>query len=158
MVRRAARGQRGLHCLFRHFTRTARAIAAAFDPALATVGMTGHQFNVLMTLDREGEQRIGALARLLGMEASGIPRALKPMEVQGWVAVSPGEDRRIRVVSITASGEAALARAVPVWADVQTDLLGKRGADRWAALAKDLKCIREAARSSAARRPGKASG
>ena len=145
------------HCLFRHFTRTARAIAAAFDPALATVGMTGHQFNVLMTLDREGEQRIGALARLLGMEASGIPRALKPMDAQGWVAVSPGEDRRIRMVNMTASGREALARAVPVWAEVQADLLGKLGADRWAVLAKDLKTIRDAARSCAARKPGKAS-
>lgn len=144
-------------CLFRHFTRTARAIASAFDPALATVGMTGHQFNVLMTLEREGEQRIGVLARLLGMEASGIPRALKPLEALGWVTVSLGEDRRIRMVGITASGRAALARAVPVWQDVQADLLEKLGADRWAVLAKDLKGIRDAARSSAARRVGKAS-
>jgi len=143
------------HCLFRHFTRTARAIASAFDPALATIGMTGHQFNVLMTLDREGEQRIGALARLLGMEASGIPRALKPMEAQGWVTVSPGEDRRIRMVCITAAGRAALARAVPVWADVQSDLLARLGADRWAELAKDLKNIRDAARSCATRKVGR---
>ena len=39
--------------MLRHVTRTSRAVVGAFDEALAPVGLTGGQFNVLMSLETD---------------------------------------------------------------------------------------------------------
>jgi DNA-binding MarR family transcriptional regulator len=140
-------------CILRHVARTSRAVVAAYDPALAPFGLTGHQFNLMMTLGNMGPMTVGALADTLGMDASGVPRAIRPLTDEGLIAVERGEDRRQRLLSLTRAGRNLLDRATPAWQRVQAELIDAIGARRWSSLMGDLRALRRAAASCSTRKP-----
>jgi DNA-binding MarR family transcriptional regulator len=143
-------------CVLRHVSRVSRAVIAAYDPALAPFGLTGHQFNLMMTLGNMGAMTVGALADTLGMDASGIPRAIKPLTEEGIIAVERGEDRRQRLLSLTPLGRRRLDQATPAWTRVQVELVDTIGANRWASLMRDLRTVRRAAVACSTRKPAQA--
>ena len=143
-------------CILRHVARASRAVVAAYDPALAEFDLTGHQFNLMKTVGNMGPMTVGALADTLGMDASGVPRAIRPLCDQDLIAVERGADRRQRLLSLTAAGRRLLDRATPAWARVQAELVDAIGADRWIALMTDLRTVRRAATSCSTRKPAEA--
>ena len=140
-------------CILRHVSRVSRAVVAAYDPALAPFGLTGHQFNLMMTLGNMGPMTVGALAEVLGMDASGIPRAIRPLADDGMIAVERGADRRQRLLSLTAIGRRRLDDATPAWARVQSQLVDSIGASRWTYLMAELRVVRRAAAACFTRNP-----
>lgn len=138
-------------CIFRHVSRASRAVIAAYDPALAPFSLTGHQYNLMMTLGNTGPMTVGALAETLGMDASGVPRAVRPLTDGGLIAVERGADRRQRLLSLTASGRARLDLATPAWDRVQAELLDMIGATRWLSLMRELRTVRHAAAACSTR-------
>ena len=140
-------------CILRHVARASRAVVSAYDPALAAYGLTGHQFNLMMTLANMGPMTVGALADTLGMDASGVPRAIRPLADQDLIAIERGEDRRQRLLSLTRSGRALLDSATPAWARVQAELVDAIGAARWVSLMSDLRAVRRAAAACSTRKP-----
>jgi DNA-binding MarR family transcriptional regulator len=140
-------------CILRHVARVSRAVVAAYDPALSPYGLTGHQFNLMMTLGNMGPMTVGTLADTLGMDASGIPRAIRPLTDDGLIAVERGEDRRQRVLSLTSLGRNRLDIATPAWSRIQTELLDTIGAPRWQSLLVDLRLLHLAAAACSSRKP-----
>lgn len=140
-------------CILRHIARVSRAVVSAYDPALAPHGLTGHQFNLMMTLGNMGPMTVGALADVLGMDASGIPRAIRPLADEDLVAVQRGTDRRQRLLSLTPAGRNRLDKATPAWSRVQAELVDAIGAGRWLSLMNELRAVRKAATSCSTRRP-----
>ncbi len=139
--------------MLRHVARASRAVIAAFDPALAPHGLTGHQFNLMMTLGQLGPMTVGALADVLGMDASGVPRAIRPLADAGFIHVERGADRRQRLLSLTVQGTSQLDLARPAWAKVQAELVGTVGASRWSGLMNELRILRHAASECSTRKP-----
>jgi DNA-binding MarR family transcriptional regulator len=139
-------------CILRHVARASRAVVSAYDPALAAFGLTGHQFNLMMTLGNMGPMTVGALADTLGMDASGVPRAIRPLADQGMIGIERGADRRQRLLSLTQSGRTMLDRATPAWQRVQSELVDAIGASRWVSLMSDLRAMRRAAASCSSRK------
>jgi DNA-binding MarR family transcriptional regulator len=140
-------------CVLRHVARASRAVVAAYDPALAPFGLTGHQFNLMMTLSQLGPMTVGSLAETLGMDASGIPRAIRPLADEGLVAVERGSDRRQRLLSLTQTGRSRLERATPAWSRVQTELVEAIGPSRWVSLIAELRVVRRAGAGCSTRKP-----
>ncbi len=103
-------------CLCLHVQRAARALARRFDEALRPVGLTNGQFSLMMALNRPAPPPMAPVAELLAMDRTTLTAALKPLERRGLVAVEPDpHDRRARLLCLTPEGQAALARAVPIW-------------------------------------------
>ena len=103
-------------CLCLHVQRAARALARRFDDALRPVGLTNGQFSLLMSLNRPEPAGMGGVANLLAMDRTTLTAALKPLLRRGLLIVEPDpKDRRGRVLSLTDSGRAVLAKAVPIW-------------------------------------------
>lgn len=140
-------------CVLRHVARASRAVVSAYDPALAPFGLTGNQFNLMMTLGQMGPMTVGVLAETLGMDASGVPRAIRPLADEGLVAVERGTDRRQRLLSLTPSGRSRLERATPAWSRVQSELVDAIGANRWVSLIAELRTVRRAATGCSTRKP-----
>jgi DNA-binding MarR family transcriptional regulator len=140
-------------CVLRHVARASRAVVSAYDPALAPHGLTGHQFNLMMTLGQLGPVTVGLLAETLGMDASGVPRAVRPLADEGLISVERGADRRQRLLSLTVSGRARLDRATPAWASVQAELVDAMGAARWTSLMTELRVVRKVAAGCSTRKP-----
>ena len=110
-------------CLCLHVQRAARALARRFDEALRPVGLTNGQFSLLMSLNRPEPPGMGPVAALLAMDRTTLTAALKPLERRGLVRVSPDpNDRRGRLLHLTAKGQEMLAAALPIWEATHREL------------------------------------
>jgi len=70
----------------------------------------------MMSLNRPQPAPMAAVASLLAMDRTTLTAALKPLERRGLVKVTADpDDRRSRLITLTAQGMTLLARAVPVW-------------------------------------------
>jgi DNA-binding MarR family transcriptional regulator len=103
-------------CLCLHVQRAARALARRYDEAFRPFGLTSGQFSLLMSLNRPESPAMGQVSALLAMDRTTLTTALKPLERRGYVEVRTGAtDKRRRIVTLTESGRAVLAAAIPVW-------------------------------------------
>lgn len=125
---------------------TSRAVCAAYDAALLPMDLTAHQFALLSALGQIGPQSVRDLAIVLGMEPSGIPRAVKPLAERNLVTVEVGADRRQRIITITTAGLVTLRAALPAWKRVQAQIVRDFGTDRWRGTIETLAQLRQASR------------
>jgi DNA-binding MarR family transcriptional regulator len=103
-------------CLCLHVQRAARALARLFDDALRPVGLTSGQFSLLMSLNRPHPPTMKDVAEVLAMDRTTLTAALKVLERNGWVVITPDEeDRRSKRLALTKEGSGVLASAVPIW-------------------------------------------
>ncbi len=110
-------------CLCLHVQRAARRLARRFDEALRPHGLTNGQFSLMMSLNRPVPAGMASVAGLLGMDRTTLTAALKPLERRGLVKVSADpEDRRGRLLHLTAKGMKLLAKAVPVWTQMHGEI------------------------------------
>lgn len=114
------------NCLCLHVQRAARALARRFDQALLPLGLTNGQFSLMMSLNRPKPPGMASVAELLAMDRTTLTAALKPLERRRLVTVEVDpEDRRGRLLLLTARGRHLLARAAPVWEQVHAELEGR---------------------------------
>ena len=99
--------------------KASRAVTQHYDRALKKTGMRVSQFNTLTVLTQTGPLPMQNLAEFMGLDRTSLTRNLQPPVKKRWIKVLPGEDRRVRVVSITPAGIAALRKAVPAWRAAQ---------------------------------------
>ena len=110
-------------CLCLHVQRAARVLARQFDEAFRPFELTNQQFSLLMSLNRPEPPPMGPVAELLGMDRTTLTAALKPLERRGLLKVMPhAQDRRSRVLKLTAKGRELLVRAMPVWESTHAEL------------------------------------
>jgi DNA-binding MarR family transcriptional regulator len=132
-------------CVLRHVTRTSRAVVAAFDRALEPARLTGHQFNLMMTLALAGNLNVRSLADHLGMDPTTVPRVAAPLRRQRLIASTVGADRRERMLTVTASGRRRLAAAVPLWEAQQRRVIAALGESAWSDTRARLRALRKGA-------------
>jgi DNA-binding MarR family transcriptional regulator len=108
-------------CLCLHVQRAARALARRFDAALKPVGLTNGQFSLLMSLNRPDapgvpKATVGSVAELLGMDRTTLTAAARVLFDRGLLVLEPElDDKRSKVLKLTAEGRRVLAAAVPIW-------------------------------------------
>lgn len=116
-------------CLCGNVRRAALALTSLYDGALAPHGLKVTQFSLLRAIERHGEPNLTELARATGLDRSTLGRNLRVLEDAGFVALSPGEDQRDRVVALTARGRARSRAAAATWKKVQEHLTRALGED-----------------------------
>ena len=110
-------------CLCLHAQRAARALARRFDDALRPLGLTNQQFSLLMALNRPEPPTMAPVARLLAMDRTTLTAALKPLERRKLVKVEADpEDRRSRLLMLTAAGHKLLLHALPTWRETHAEI------------------------------------
>ena len=134
-----------LPCACANLRRAARAVTQLYDDALRDTGLRATQFTLLQALSLRGELRQSELGAMLAIDSTTLTRTLAPLRAETWIRARRGEDRRERYWTITPAGERRLAEARPAWEAVQRRLRGRVGAERLAALFRDLAEIAGAA-------------
>jgi DNA-binding MarR family transcriptional regulator len=121
------------NCLCLHVQRAARAVARRFDDALRPYGLTNGQFSLLTALNRPAPPPLIAVATLLAMDRTTLTANLKPLERRRLVKIAiDGNDRRNRLVTLTAAGRRLLTDAFPAWRKTQDGIEPLlRSADRF---------------------------
>ncbi|PIG94994.1 MarR family winged helix-turn-helix transcriptional regulator [Gloeocapsopsis sp. IPPAS B-1203] len=125
-------------CTCLNLRKASRVITQLFDQALQPSGILANQFTLLAALSLAESVSITRLAQELVMDRTTLTRNLKPLERQGLIRIEPGQDQRVRVVSLTEKGQAALVKALPLWKQAQTKVIEELGQDRWQALLSNL--------------------
>jgi DNA-binding MarR family transcriptional regulator len=110
-------------CLCLHLQRSARVVARRFDDALRPLDLTNGQFSLLMSLNRPEPARMREVASLLALDRTTLTANLKPLERRRLlkIAVDP-EDKRGRLLTLTAKGRALLSAAMPIWRQTHAEL------------------------------------
>ena len=121
-------------CLGLHVRRASRIVTQIYDAALQPAGLAMNQFSLLVATHLLDGVPMARLARELDCDQTTLSRNLRPLLRRGWVAIQPGQDRRIRQVSLTPAGRGVLEKALPLWERVQAELSEHYGAESWQAL------------------------
>lgn len=109
--------------------RAAQALTAAYDRALAGLGLKVTQYSLLRAVQRNPEANLTQLAQSTGLDRSTLGRNLRVMEAAGWLELGRGSDLRGRAVRLSDEGERLLKRALPRWKQVQSEVDENLGPD-----------------------------
>lgn len=121
-------------CVGMHIRRASRIMTQIYDAALRPVGLVLNQFTLLVAIHLVESTPITHLAEELFTDQTTLTRNLKVLEKRGLVAIEPGEDRRVRLVSLTPEGHAVLAQALPLWKQAQAEVKERFGQQQWQTL------------------------
>lgn len=133
-------------CACSNLRKTARAVTQVYDESLRALGLRASQFALLTAVRLLGPVTVNNLAEAAIMDRTTLTRNLKPLEKQRLIRIEPGNDRRMREVSLTPQGESLLARAVPLWREAQCRMADNMGAERLDGLVDSLSLAVQAAR------------
>jgi DNA-binding MarR family transcriptional regulator len=131
-------------CAAANVRRAARAVGRLYAESLAEVGLEPTQYSLLVACALAEGATVGRLAEIFLLERSALARNLAVMEKRGLLRVRPGEDRRTRKVTLTASGKTALAAALPRWREAQARAEKAFGAERLARLVAESRALADA--------------
>lgn len=92
-----------------------RSLFQALDRRLRDeCGLSLDDFDVLATIQRAAELRMGDLAEDVSFSPSRLTHVIRRMEDQGWVERrGTGEDKRVKTLVLTTAGQEVLDEAWP---------------------------------------------
>jgi len=114
--------------------QAARRITRLYDQALAPAGLRITQYPILSWLATTGPATMSVLAERMVMDRATLGHNLRPLEAQGLVTLTAGEDRRSRMVALTDAGRRKMTEARPGWKAAQNRFEAVFGAEDSAAL------------------------
>ena len=131
-------GMLGETCTCGELRKAARAITLLYDNAFKSSGLLSTQLGVLDVICNTESIRITELAEKLGMDRTTLTRNLSVLVKQGYIKITSGNDQRTRIVTATHKGRSAVAKAIPLWNDVQRQVRLEMGEKSWQELMQNL--------------------
>ncbi len=129
------------NCASQNLRKAARTAARHYDAALQPIGLKTTQFTLLAQIQGSGEVSQNDLANKVGLDKTTMSRNLRILEKEKLVRVSEGDDRRLRLLSLTRKGAQLLEKAKPHWRKAQTSFVEELGKDTWQTLTSILQSI-----------------
>lgn len=100
--------------------KATRRVSQLYDAVLAPSGLRSTQRSILIHIARASSPTMGELAAALILDRSALAHNIKPLERDGFVALTAdGQDQRVRRVSLTEAGVAKLAETTRLWETAQ---------------------------------------
>ncbi|MEK3724675.1 MULTISPECIES: MarR family winged helix-turn-helix transcriptional regulator [unclassified Paenibacillus] len=130
-------GPLSCHCLVaRQMTRY---VTKLYERHLEPSGITSTQLAILNFIERHQELTMNELAEMLLMDRTTLVRALKPLQIQGYVLTTRhlNEPRR-HLLSLSPSGCLKIEEAMPLWEAAQHEYETEIGYEHARALRNDL--------------------
>jgi DNA-binding MarR family transcriptional regulator len=122
--------------------KATRRVSQLYDSALEPCGIKATQRTMLSQIARSGIPPLGELADALVMDRGALTHNLKPLARDGLVKISVDpQDRRNRLVALTAQGRAKLAESDALWTRAQRGFEAGFGTAKSASLRKALEYL-----------------
>ena len=116
-------------CAWSQVSRFATKLSSLYDALLSPEGLTITQYSLLEDIERAGQLSHAVLAEKVGMDRTTLTRNLRPLTRAKWVIAETGEDRRQRLLQLTAAGRRKLVRSFPLWEEAQRQFLSQIGTE-----------------------------
>jgi DNA-binding MarR family transcriptional regulator len=134
--------KRAAPCNCTALRKASRRVSQLYDVALEPSGLKTTQRAILSHIFRSGTPLIGELAGALVMDRGALTHNLKPLERDGLVKITTDpDDRRNRIIALTAAGRARLAQSDALWARAQRRFEAAFGGAKSASLRKALEYV-----------------
>ena len=117
----------GHDCTCLNLRKAARLVTQRYDDALRPAGILATQFSLLTVSLSHAPATIHDLAEVLAVDRTTLTRNLRPLQRDGLVRQTRGDDRRTRHISVTPKGRRVLERAYPLWSAAQADMMKQIG-------------------------------
>ncbi|MCP4136726.1 MAG: winged helix-turn-helix transcriptional regulator [bacterium] len=111
-------------CLSFKTKKLSRLVVQKYDDALRKTGIRSTQLTILIAIRLQEPVNMNQLAESVSMDRSTAIRGCNALEKEGYVSLSPGEDRRYKFAELTAQGKKKITEAYPLWQDVQNSVSG----------------------------------
>jgi DNA-binding MarR family transcriptional regulator len=132
-------------CFLGRLLLASRAMARLYNDEMRHSSIEATQFSILQLLQHLGAMTQNQLGERMAANKATVSRNVGLLQRNGWVRFEAGEDRRSKVVSLTAKGKRQLEAARPHWERAQERLATALGEARFTALRDLLPEIAEAA-------------
>jgi DNA-binding MarR family transcriptional regulator len=140
--------QRGFDCLCGNVRMAARALTAVYDGFLEPTGMNTSQLSVLWCVVAVEPVAMGGVAAHLVMDKTTVSRNVARLLELEYVRLRAGPDARVKLVSTTAAGRKAFARAIPKWKAAQKFAASRMGTSAFSeAVSRSKRIARAVARA-----------
>lgn len=100
----------------------ARAVSSIYDRHLRSAGLQSSQMAVLWAVAGRKRSPVNEVAKVIAMDETTLLRNLRVLERRGLVSLQVGDDRRQRIVELTAQGRATFGAALPGWKRAQKEV------------------------------------
>ncbi|WP_397452425.1 MarR family winged helix-turn-helix transcriptional regulator [Pseudomonas sp. NA-150] len=133
---------RQVMCHATSLRKASRRITQLYDVVLAPCGLRSTQRSIMMQIGRGTTPAMSELAAALVLDRSALAHNLKPLERDGYVrvAVDP-QDKRSRLVTLTAQGENKLADSQRLWEQAQVSFESALGPEQANEMRESLRLI-----------------
>jgi DNA-binding MarR family transcriptional regulator len=132
----------GGRCYCTELRKASRRVSQLYDAELASNDFKITQRAVLAQIGRSEPTTVGNLAAALVMDSGGLAHTLKPLQRDGFIAISvDGSDRRNRLITLTRRGRAKLTDTQARWEAAQRAFEASMGRARIEALREALKML-----------------
>lgn len=133
-------------CICFNLRKTSRTITKIYDEALRVVNLRVTQFSILAFVYYYKNITITLLSNELAMDRTTLTRNLKPLERGKFIDIRKQEDPRYKTISLTSKGKEIFQNALPVWSQVQANVVQRIGLADADHLISELNRIRNTAR------------
>ncbi|WP_342655226.1 MarR family transcriptional regulator [Pseudomonas sp. F3-2] len=127
------------HCLAAR--RNARYLTRLYDRHLAAADLSVSQFSLLAMLAEYPQISVSDLTELMVMERTTLVRALKPLQLAGFVHSRAEGPRAALRLALSSDGQSKLREAEHYWQSAQTELEQQVGTDRAASVRASLLAV-----------------
>lgn len=125
-------------CTCFNLRKATRVVTQYFDDRMKQFGLRATQFSLLAHVYSMGSVSLTKLAELMVTDRTTIARNLGPLQKSGLLKVEPGDDKRVRVISITDCGRARITEAYPVWKETQEEIKKMMGFGKWSSMMSEV--------------------
>ena len=110
---------RGGECAYFGVKLVSRVLGTLYDDALRPVGLRASQLTLLWAVAALEPVDLGRLSRVTLTDQTTLSRTVEKLRSARLVSVRQGDDRRVRILRLTAAGRRRFAAAMPYWERAQ---------------------------------------
>lgn len=125
-------------CTCFNLRKATRVVTQFFDDRMRPFDLRGTQFALLAHTYAMGPVAMTKLAEMMVTDRTTLARNLDPLVKSGLINVEHGDDRRKRIISITAEGRKRMTEAYPVWKETQEEVQKMMGHDHWSSMMSEV--------------------
>ena len=108
-------------CAFAQVRLVGRVVGALYDDALKPVGLRASQLALMWAIVAMEPVDMTTLGEVTLTDQTTLSRTVDTLRRSGLVGIRAGDDRRVKLLRLTAAGKARFAAAMPLWEKAQRE-------------------------------------
>ena len=116
-------------CLNFSLRKANRVLNKIYDRHMQACGLKSGQFSILKIIELRKQTTSTELKNIMVVDQTTLSRGLKPLIRDGYISVTPGEDARVKLLSLSAEGRKLHAQGNLLWEQAQESVKKQLGKD-----------------------------